>query len=52
MELGYLLINGHWGALGTHLHATWNILALAPTPNLNLPLIQVVVCEIEGRAHV
>jgi hypothetical protein len=38
MELGYLLINGHWGALGTHLHATWDILASAPTPSLNMPL--------------
>jgi hypothetical protein len=41
MELGSLLINGHWVALGTHLHATWDILALAPTPSLNRPLVNI-----------
>ena len=43
MELGYLLINGHWGALGTHLHATWDILALVPTPSLNMPLVYIFI---------
>ena len=42
MELGYLLINGHWGALGTYLHATWDILALAPTSSQNMPLVEVL----------
>jgi hypothetical protein len=36
--VGLLIINGHWRALGPNLHATWDILALAPTPSLNMPL--------------
>jgi hypothetical protein len=32
-------------ALGAHLHATWDILALAPTPSLNMPLV------IAGNSH-
>jgi hypothetical protein len=30
-------------ALGANLHATWDILALAPTPSLNMPLVMLCV---------